>query len=283
MFLLASLARPSCTSPALGLEASIRRQWQKASFASNARPPFALAYPERLLIYHTPTPVTAFIGLIRAGTIVFFGLGCLFIAPGVAFNDDAPNWLVPVVIAGAAVPMTLVHLMTVPYVVNVFIRPPNHARRSKETINAFARRLPPDTRLEFQTMGLLPLPRTRGALLSEVRTLPPSKKRLANLELVPGGGSGERRSMWRRMTQGYLYTGPSKRNWEKTGAPGVWQLVFDQIIKNTERAVHGSTSARGPSTLNAGQRVGNSRGDRRLPAANNTTPVPRPQQLRKSK
>lgn len=145
---------------------------------------------------------------------------------------------------------------------------------------AFARRLPADTKMEFQTMGLLPLPRTRGVLLSEMRTLPPSPIRLANLDHVPGGRSGDRRSTIKRMTEGHLYTGPSKRNWEKTSAPDVWQLVLDQIEKNSNRAADGLTLP-GQLKGKVGRKVGGSGADKRPPAAN--TVAPRPQQLRNTK
>lgn len=129
-------------------------------------------------------------------------------------------------------------------------------------------------------MGLLPLPRTRGVALSEMYTLRPSRVRLANLEHVPGGPAGQQRSIWKRMTQGYLYTGPNKRNWEKTPAPDVWQLVLDQIEKNSKKAVDGLTS-RVQSRGNVGRRIGDGGADKRLAAAKPA--APRLQQARKTK
>lgn len=58
--------------------------------------PTANQFPERLLIFHSPTPVTALTGMNKAMTIVLFGVGgCMVAGPNVYFNPDMPLWMTP--------------------------------------------------------------------------------------------------------------------------------------------------------------------------------------------
>lgn len=185
----------------------------------------------------------------KAATIALFGIGCLQAAPNVYNDPDQPAWLVPagnltyttppwlpadpcLVIVGSAIPLVLVSFMTAPFVADVFIRLPDWARKSRDSLKTFARRMPPDTRLDFQKIGFLPFPRTRGMQLSELRTLS-SSMALANLEHVPHANAGKHTPAWLRLARGYLYLRPKPSHWQKTPAPDVWPLVLDHIQRNS--------------------------------------------------
>ncbi|KAF1350100.1 hypothetical protein BDV97DRAFT_182768 [Delphinella strobiligena] len=203
---------------------------QAASFAQRGR--VVNQYPQRLLIFHSPAAATAWTALSKAATIALFGIGCLQAAPNVYNDPNQPSWLVPAVIVGSAMPLVLVSFMTAPFVSDVFIRLPDWARKSRDSLKTFARRMPPDTRLDFQKIGFLPFPRTRGVQLSELRTLS-SSKALANLEHVPHANAGKHTPAWLRLARGYLYLRPKSSHWQKTPAPDVWPLVLDHIQRNS--------------------------------------------------
>ena len=152
------------------------------------------------------------------------------------------------VIATAAVPMVLVHILTRPFVMNIFIDAPAVARRSKESLVAFARRLPPDTRLEIETLGFLPVPRTTGLRLSELRMRPQSLARIANLERYP---FVKPKSFWTRLagtSLNHFYARPTEKYWLRSRAPEIWPLVVDFIGKNTAQTLTAARPAR-PATV----------------------------------
>lgn len=156
--------------------------------------------------------------------------------------------------------MVVVSLMTAPFVAEVFIRLPEWARKSKDTLHKFARQLPPDTRLEIHKMGFLPLPRTRHVQLSELRSKS-SPLYLANLEHVPTGKAGSELPGWLRFTKNYLYTRPSPTHWEKTAAPEVWPLVLDHISRNSL----GSGAGKASSPFATKKGVASLKGEKELP------------------
>ncbi|KAL1297874.1 hypothetical protein AAFC00_006396 [Neodothiora populina] len=191
-------------------------------------------YPERLLIFHSPTSATVWIGFSKAVCIGFFGFGVLMVAPNVYFNEDAAPWLAPLILLASPVPMILISLLTSPFLASVFIRLPPWARRSAESLQTFARRLPADTRLEVQKIGFLPLPRTRAMQLSDLGSVRTSRM-LVNLEHVPSSRAESKKSpaTWERLAHYYLFARPTPSHWQRTPAPFVWPLVWDQIQRNS--------------------------------------------------
>lgn len=206
-------------------------------------------YPSRLLIFHSPTLETTFIGTTKLTLLGGFVMSCLVVAPNVYLDEAAPIWMAPAgddcvfeenerllivlsVIATAAFFMTGCHLMTRPYITNVFIQPPGWARRSKEALLNFARRLPSDTVLEIETLGFLPVPRRKAVRLSDLRTVPQGFG-LANLERVAANEGTSKLPKSMRWSLNQFYARPSAGHWQKSRAPDVWPLVWEFVSKNS--------------------------------------------------
>ncbi|KAI5199662.1 hypothetical protein AUEXF2481DRAFT_342344 [Aureobasidium subglaciale EXF-2481] len=207
----------------------------KARFGlrSASHAPAKLLYPRRLQIYHSPTVETALLGTMKLSGLGLFAMTCLVVAPNVYFEESNPLWLTPAVIAVGASALPLLHLLTRPAVVNIFIDTPVWARRSKESLMMFAKRLPPDTAMEIETLGLLPLPRTKVLRLSELRICPAGWGRLANLEQVTAVDQTSKVPKLLRWSLQRFYARPAASRWKNSRAPDVWPLVFQTISSNT--------------------------------------------------
>ncbi|KAI5247951.1 hypothetical protein E4T42_05878 [Aureobasidium subglaciale] len=207
----------------------------KARFGlrSASHAPAKLLYPRRLQIYHSPTVETALLGTMKLSGLGLFAMTCLVVAPNVYFDESNPLWLTPAVIAVGASALPLLHLLTRPAVVNIFIDTPVWARRSKESLMMFAKRLPPDTAMEIETLGLLPLPRTKVLRLSELRIRPAGWGRLANLEQVTAVDQTSKVPKLLRWSLQRFYARPAASRWKNSRAPDVWPLVFQTISSNT--------------------------------------------------
>ncbi|KAI5196884.1 hypothetical protein E4T39_07559 [Aureobasidium subglaciale] len=204
-----------------------------AAAAKSLRMLRLLVYPRRLQIYHSPTIETALLGTIKLSGLGLFAMTCLVVAPNVYFDESNPLWLTPAVIAVGAAALPLLHLLTRPSVVNIFIDTPVWARRSKESLMVFAKSLPPDTAMEIQTMGLLALPRTKVLRLSELRIRPAGWGRLANLEQVTAIDKTSKVPKVLRWSLQRFFARPVASRWKNTRAPDVWPLVFETITRNT--------------------------------------------------
>lgn len=139
--------------------------------------------------------------------------------------------------------MLMTSFMTSPFVANIFIRLPLHARSSKDALIEFARRMPQDTVLEIQKIGFLPFPRSRTLQLSELRTIR-SKAVLANLHHVPHSTAGERIPAWKRLAHYYLFARPTLSHWRKTPVPEIWPIVFEHAERNAIAAGAPSATVR---------------------------------------
>lgn len=137
------------------------------------------------------------------------------------------------VIAVSAAPLPLIHAMTRPFITNIFIETPAWARRSREALVRFAERLPLDTPLEIETLGFLPWPRRKALRVSDLRTIPESFGRLANLEQITTVGATSKVPRALRWPLTQFYARPSPSRWEKSRAPDVWPLVLQAIARNS--------------------------------------------------
>ncbi|KAG9958663.1 hypothetical protein KCU61_g8198, partial [Aureobasidium melanogenum] len=200
--------------------------------ASNAAPS-QTAYPRRLLIYRAPTLELATIGTIKLTGLGAFAMACLVIAPNVYFDESSPVWMAPAVIAVSATLVPLFHVLTRPSVANIFIDAPASARRSKEALISFAKRVPLDTALEIQTLGLLSVPRTKTLRVGELRVRPEGWGRLANLEQVHAIDKTSKIPKWARWSLQRFYARPVASRWKNSRAPEVWPLVLEAITRNT--------------------------------------------------
>ncbi|KAI4762129.1 hypothetical protein E4T52_05676 [Aureobasidium sp. EXF-3400] len=162
-----------------------------------------------------------------------FAMACLVIAPNVYFDESSPVWMAPAVIAVSATLVPLFHVLTRPSVANIFIDAPASARRSKEALVSFAKRVPLDTALEIQTLGLLSVPRTKTLRVGELRVRPEGWGRLANLEQVHAIDKTSKIPKWARWSLQRFYARPVASRWKNSRAPEVWPLVLEAITRNT--------------------------------------------------
>lgn len=134
---------------------------------------------------------------------------------------------------GSAVPMVAVALATSSFVANIHIHLPPFARRSQAALHRFVQRLPPETIVEMTAMRFNPLQKTRFMRFGELRVLEPNYIRLANIERVPTAHAGKEVPRWMRAFLGQFYVRPGDRYTKKSRAPGAWQTILDQIVRNT--------------------------------------------------
>lgn len=144
--------------------------------------------------------------------------------------------------------------VTAPFVHQVFLQIPEHARRSRHNLLNFARSLnapanaanSANTKLEFVTLRIFPFRKNTTALLHELRALPPMKFRLANIEIPKTEDWAKRqreKGVWMRMLEIIaeprfkFFVKEGKMFTTKTGVPGVWEEVAMRIKGQTNRAV----------------------------------------------
>lgn len=144
--------------------------------------------------------------------------------------------------------------VTAPFVHQVFLQIPEHARRSRHNLLNFARSLNNpanaaalgNTKLEFVTLRIFPFRKNTTALLHELRALPPMKFRLANIEIPKTEEWAKRqreKGIWKRMLEVIaeprlkFFVKEGKMFTTKTGVPGVWEEVASRIRAQTNKAV----------------------------------------------
>lgn len=141
-------------------------------------------------------------------------------------------------IVGSAIPLITATFATAPFVAHINMEIPGWARRSKDTLNQFVKKLPGDTRLEIGLLGFLPRPKKRIVTVSELRKLPPSWIRLANLEHFPKRNEGKdipwRYKMFLKVFYAQFYVKPGMDGQKKSRAPGVWEEVQRHIRQVSE-------------------------------------------------
>ncbi|KAK5123422.1 hypothetical protein LTR85_002854 [Meristemomyces frigidus] len=226
----------------------------------------AYKYPELLNVYLAPTAQTITVGITRLATIVIFGLGTFIYAPAIFLDDEAPNWLVPAAIVGSAVPF-LTAVAFGPTITSIRAFLPNSARRSKESLLAFANNTPPNTRLRLQFIRWAPWLTTRDMLFSDFRRLPKSRLRLSNLENTATN------EMQAEVLKKYGWLGRAihkypNRYWvnvtdtkkDRSHVPGVWERMWKQIPMAGDEVVIAAKGERKPVGLQnrpqLGQQVG---------------------------
>jgi len=201
-------------------------------------------YPARLLIYNAGTLKNATVGFLKIGTILFFAFSCIYIAPSVYMNPEAPPWSTPAVMICGAIPLIFTVITSSPYVGSIHIRIPAYARTSREVLMRWVERMPKDTALDFSTIRLIGLQQTNGLMFGELRALKPSPTRVANLERV------QRSAVWdqQRKRSGTIvrffarfqeprnkfYVAERRTATDRSRAPGVWEKVFEQIKKQSQ-------------------------------------------------
>jgi hypothetical protein len=210
-------------------------------------------YKSRLLIYDAGDTRTMWVSFWKAMALLQFGTTLVFAVPPLWTNTNQPDprlrkaTAILVGILGTIPTLTMAYV-TAPFAHQVFLQIPNHARRSRKDLMAFAATLTTqpaataNTKLEFVTLRIFPFRRTTSAFLHELRALPSRRMRLANIEIPKSDAWAARqraKGIWRRfldvvneprfkffVKEGRLYT-------MKTGAPGVWEEVARRIQQQT--------------------------------------------------
>ncbi|OWY45814.1 hypothetical protein AA0117_g10178 [Alternaria alternata] len=219
-------------------------------------------YKSRLLIYDAGDARTTWISFWKAMALLQFGTTLVFGVPPLWNNTNQPDervrkmQAITVGVLGTIPTLTLAYL-TAPFVHQVFLQIPEHARRSRSDLIRFATSLrtnpnqTANTKLEFVTLRIFPFRKHTTAFLHELRALPPKRFRLANIELPKSDAWAQRqreKGIVKRMgevvreprfkfyvKEGRLYT-------MKTGVPGVWEEVAKRIQEQTveeEKVVKG--------------------------------------------
>jgi len=146
-------------------------------------------------------------------------------------------------ILGTIPTLTLAYL-TAPFTHQIFLQIPPSARSSLPSLIRFARtlrthpHLTANTKLEFVTLRIFPFRKHTTAFLHELRALPPSRFRLANIELPKGSEwrARQREKGWAkrfmevvREPRFKFYVKEGRAYTMKTGVPGVWEEVAQRI------------------------------------------------------
>jgi len=196
--------------------------------------------------------MTAFAGVMRVVTLCFLLGGTVFVAPSYYWNEDASLWMIPageclscaqswpcvltvdrsIVAFGASIPFAAA-VASGPIICSIRAVLPQNARSSKEELIRFANNVPTNARLKVQFIRFVPWLTTREMYFSELRRLPPSSWRLANLEYV-AADEVDRMAQLKWWQQGMLkslfcrfYVPMSTR--DRSAVKGVWDKMWKQI------------------------------------------------------
>ncbi|KAB8302160.1 hypothetical protein EYC80_005607 [Monilinia laxa] len=130
-----------------------------------------VTYPERLLIYHSGTGRTVFLGCLKVTTIFIFVFFTLVVAPAHYYAEDEPEWVAPAVLLSGAVPMIFVAYITSPFVNYIHLRLPNFARNSRDLLMRYSKNPPKDAQVDITTMNFVGKPRVTRFDVSELKAV----------------------------------------------------------------------------------------------------------------
>lgn len=250
---------PSLRSAAASIRSNatsilLQSQWQsqpirallpraRAASSTNARVrPRQAVIPERINVYRAGVAATVGVGMCRVATIGAFMLGSLWYAPAFYFSPDHSNWLVPVVLAGSAVPFVVTALCTGPMVHSILVRLPARARRSKDDLIYFSKYPPKDTIIELQFMRWKPWLQGKGYRFDRLRRLTPSLRGgIANLEVVNdeeehAARDNPRLARFLSALMGRYFVNRQQKN-DRAAVPGVWDNMWQRIPLKGQRGV----------------------------------------------
>ncbi|ATZ46540.1 hypothetical protein BCIN_01g11180 [Botrytis cinerea B05.10] len=129
------------------------------------------AYPERLLIYHSGTGRTVFLGCLKVTTIFIFVFFTLVVAPAHYYAEDEPEWVAPAVLLSGAVPVVFVAYITSPFVNYIHLKLPNFARNSRDLLMRYSKNPPKDAQIDITTMNFVGKPRVTRLDISELQAV----------------------------------------------------------------------------------------------------------------
>lgn len=213
------------------------------------------AYPERLLIWNAGVFRNAFIGITNIAPLVFMGWGFVYWAPRYVMLPELDGWYalpgmsssVPqtprfsqadlsIALIVSAFPWLFTRWCTSPYVATVRIHLPIKARTSKEALNEFAANLPPETTLEFTTVGPLGLQNRVTTSLAKLSPLE-SRTGIGNIQRAVEQGPEYKGlyARYRRFMLGTKFYVGGDEGSRKSNAPGIWYAVMEHIQRGPPR------------------------------------------------
>ncbi|KAE9968612.1 hypothetical protein EG328_007354 [Venturia inaequalis] len=197
-----------------------------------------IAYPERLLIWNGGLWKNAFIGFTNVASLTWMGWGLVFWAPSYMMIPELSGWYTIPATLVSLIPFLYTRWTTSSYVATVRIELPSKARASKKALWEFAATLPPETTLEFTTVGPIGLQKRITTSLAELSPREPSIAfGIGNIVRAAEDGHRNRSAFetYKRWTQGStLYVGGDEGS-VNSNAPGIWHAVMDHIIESSAR------------------------------------------------
>ncbi|KAI6899113.1 hypothetical protein D0869_15803 [Hortaea werneckii] len=233
------LNKPPSTFPSL-----VSRRWETTTTPAKQGRKSPYLYPELINIYLAPTTQTVLAGVLRLATLVVFGLGTFIYIPAIYLDANAPTWLCPAAVLGSSLPF-LAAIASGPMITSVRARLPPAARKSKPDLQRWAANptspsaggsLSNSSTLRIQFIRFAPWLVTRDIRLGDLRRLPPSKLRLANLEHQIPAEEKDRLAYWgstlgrwldRYFHRYWVNVAGTKR--DRSSVPGVWGKVWEGI------------------------------------------------------
>lgn len=230
----------------------------------NNTDPLVLTQFNDLSIYNAGTLRTTFSGFTRVASVAGFFFGTFGIAPMFVFDSFLSTFWAPVIVLGSAIPMAIIPIIAAPFVSTIRLSLPKEARRSVEAVLQYARRLPPDTKVTFQTMRWFPWPVNNTIRFDELRRLPDGTSGSSNLIIQPAGELKARQRaeleisplLARLMKRMYsrLYVNRQQAQ-DQSSAPGILDILWEQIPLSEEKSgepaspLHEGKKARKPRTV----------------------------------
>ncbi|KAM3064925.1 hypothetical protein ACMFMG_011247 [Clarireedia jacksonii] len=158
---------------------SVAQELRRRISRAPATPQYASkrpAYPTRLLIYHSGTGRTVFLGCLKVTTIFIFAFFTLVVAPAHFYaEEEQPKWVAPAVLLSGTIPMVFVAYLTSPFVNYIHLILPTFARNSRDLMLRYSKNPPKDAVIDVTTMNLIGKPRVSRVHIAELR---PTKQRL---------------------------------------------------------------------------------------------------------
>lgn len=190
-----------------------------------------LVYPENLVIYHAGTARTTFLACLKLSTIFVFLFFNVIVVPNYITAGQPPLTTAGLALCGV-IPITLVALITSPFVASVSIRLPIFARQSRDLLERWAKKgVPPETELFITTLSFIGKPRVSRL---SIRELEPKRGSLGLVNYVRRGEGlrkeNERRKWWMFRAVGKFNITPGGEGRVKGGF--VWPEVERAIKQN---------------------------------------------------
>lgn len=221
-------------------------------------------YPSSLNIFHLGTGFTAYIGVLKVATILWFSNSCIVQAPTLDLGETTSLLWAPLSVVISALPMIAVQLVTSPVTNSINVLLPPGVAKTDQSLRDWSSNPPGNTLIEFTTLRFLPFPKRKTVRLEDLRMLPRGKGwRIAQFEYVPpilrANTQGKPLSWIKRFVGGRrtFYVREGTKFTRSTRGPGVWSSLVDVILRHSGhalpkdnrqrmRAAHRPTARRSP-------------------------------------